>query len=143
ATSPPTVTFSASNPTTTNDPTTEIAFTTTGDPTRTICRFDNGVLLDCTSSPVVAPSLFDGLHTMQVEMVDAAGNIGTGTFEWTIDTIPPVVTITSAPPEPTADTTPTFGFTVTGNPLSTRCHIDAGADEACAGTFTPSVPLAG
>lgn len=139
---PPTVSFSSSNPTTTADPTTEIAFTTSGDPTLTICNFDNGVTMDCSSSPVVGPSLTDVPHSMQIEMVDAAGNTGSGTFEWTIDTEPPVVTITSTPPTPTNDNTPPFGFSVSGSPATILCQIDTGLTVPCIGTFSSS-PLAG
>jgi hypothetical protein len=49
---------------------------------------------------------------------------------------PPVVAITSGPSGPTADTTPTFGFTATGEVESVVCSVDGGATQACTSPFT-------
>jgi hypothetical protein len=49
---------------------------------------------------------------------------------------PPVVAITSGPSGPTTDTTPTFGFTATGEVESVVCSVDGGAAQACTSPFT-------
>jgi hypothetical protein len=151
-TTPPTVQLSSSNPTVTNDQTPTFDFTVTdlhAISGLTVCRLFDGTqqqLLENRSpcgSPYTTPALVEGLYTLQVSATDAAGNQGQDAQDFTIDLTPPTVTITDFPPEPTNDTTPTFGFTTGGAPVSTRCRIDGTAanDVDCSTNFTSPVAI--
>jgi hypothetical protein len=58
------------------------------------------------------PSLADGQHTVVASETDAAGNTGTATLSFTLDTVPPTVSITSAATV-TSQATQTISGTVT------------------------------
>ncbi|MBA3462238.1 MAG: hypothetical protein H0T46_19915 [Deltaproteobacteria bacterium] len=111
------------------------AFTTTGSPTAIECQLDTGAFAACTS-PRAYTAIADGAHVFTVRVTDAAGNTGMDMRMFTVDTTGPVVTITAAPTNPTADSTPTFMFTVTGMPMTTQCSVDGGAFATCASPFT-------
>ena len=110
-------------------------FTTAGSPTVIECQLDTGAFAACTS-PRAYTAIADGAHTFTVRVTDAAGNTGMDMRMFTVDTMAPVVTITAAPTNPTADSTPTFMFTVTGMPMTTQCSVDGGMFAACASPFT-------
>lgn len=99
-------------------------------------------LLNCTT-PFSPTLTVQGGYTLEVVSTDAAGNVGHDTHDFTFDATPPTVTITNFPPEPTNDTTPTFGFVTGGDPVSTRCRIDGTAanDVDCSANFTSPVAL--
>lgn len=66
--------------------------------------------------------------------------VSSNTVTTIVDTVPPTVTIISGPSGVTDDSTPTFGFTTGGSPVSTVCRVDAGAFVPCSFTFT-TTPL--
>ncbi len=136
---PPTVTITTGpiDPTPTKDPTPSFDFTIGGGPATTTCQIDTGTVASCTS-PFTSTALADGGHTLTVVATDTAGNTGGKTRAFTIDTIAPIVTITTGPidPTPTNDKTPSFDFTVTGGPATTSCQIDSGAIASCTSPFT-------
>jgi hypothetical protein len=70
--------------------------------------------------------------TVENDATDAAPATDAGP----IDMTPPVVTITGGPTGPVDDTTPTFTFTVTGDPTLIECAIDLGGYAACASPYT-------
>jgi hypothetical protein len=94
------------------------------------CRLDSGSFTLCTS-PKTYSSLADGAHTFGVRATDPAGNTGTeATYSWTIDTLNPVVTITSGPAAATNQTSATFNFS--SEPGSTfQCRLDSASFAAC------------
>ncbi|MBN2191402.1 MAG: hypothetical protein JW751_01180 [Polyangiaceae bacterium] len=105
------------------------------------CRRDSGAWTACTS-PYTWPTTAEGSHTFRVRAIDAAGNLDAteDSYTWTIDTTPPVVTITSGPSGPHASTTATFEFT--SEPGATfECQLDTGAWTAC--TSPQSYPSLG
>src|SRR5262249_33576852 len=104
------------------------------------CQVDAGTFAACPS-PSTTATLPDGSHTVTVHGTDAAGNLGTGSTTFTVDTAAPVVTVTPVA-TPTNDTTPTVSFTVTGGATSIQCRIDAGAFTTCTSPFTPATALA-
>ncbi|MBL9019714.1 MAG: hypothetical protein JNL83_36320, partial [Myxococcales bacterium] len=92
------------------------------------CQLDGGSFAACTS-PRSYTGLAPGSHTFVVRSTDAATNVGSDTWTWTIDNGAPVVTIVNRPNHPTNQTTATFTFTVSeGSP---QCQIDGGAFTAC------------
>ena len=118
-------TIDATNPSVTidshpNDPTslTGAAFTFTGDPgtgtaiAATTCQLDGSLFAACDSSTAqtYAGPLADGSHTFTVKVTDGAGNSGTASFTWTIDTLAPAApAITSSnPASPSSSTTPSL-----------------------------------
>jgi hypothetical protein len=93
------------------------------------------------SSPYVADLTAqpDGDYTFQVRATDAAGNVGPAlSVPYTLDsTAPSPPTITSAPPGPASDRTPTWTFT--GEPGATlTCTITRGTTVVIAATTCTS-----
>ncbi|MEO8703202.1 MAG: Ig-like domain-containing protein, partial [Kofleriaceae bacterium] len=132
----PTVTLTASPLAISTDNTPTVAFTTTDNPTSITCRLDAGTFVTCTS-PFTFGATADGTHTITVRVADAAGNASTATTApFTIDTVIPTVTITSAPLANSNDNTPTVVFVTTDNPTVVQCRIDATAFASCASPFT-------
>lgn len=64
-----------------------------------------------TQKPLALTSLLDGQHGIDVRAKDAAGNSSTiSTYQWTIDTVSPTVSLTSKPAAQTNQSTASFGF---------------------------------
>ena len=104
-----------------DDPTstTGADFTFTGDAgtgtaiAATTCKLDGGALrrLRQQLGPDLRSPLADGSHTFTVKVTDGAGNVGTASYTWTIDTANPSVTIGASPDDPTSATGADFTFT--------------------------------
>lgn len=107
-----------------------------------------GVTIRYTTSgitPSVSDTVYSGTltftngTTLKVRAWDSAGNAsGTNTYEYTQGNLPNT-SITSNPTNPSADTTPTFGFTGTNSPTGYECRIDAGTWASCTSPYTPTV----
>jgi hypothetical protein len=131
ATAPPApvITSAPSDPSDDSSPTFQY---TDGDPTAHLrCQLDGSAFTGCPSG-FTTPPLLDGQHTFGVKAVDDAGNeSGVTTYTWTIDTVHPLVSITSAPPLLTNQTSASFSF-VASKPGSTyQCALDGGAFGSC------------
>lgn len=103
------------------------------------CRLDNGIAFPCTS-PQLYSGLGQGAHTFTVVPKDRAGNVGdTQTRSWTVDTIPPAVTITGGPAavSTVSATSATFTFTAEAN-ATVKCQINGSAFTACSSPKTYS-----
>jgi len=94
------------------------------------CRLDGGDWAACYSPSYT--DLSDGSHTFEVRAVSPPGNPDTtpASHTWTIDTAAPVVTITSAPPDPSANADATFGFSSESG-ATLVCQLDGGGWTAC------------
>lgn len=102
------------------------------------CRLDGGAFAACTS-PESYSNLADGSHTFTVKATDTAGNVGPETTHtWTIDTVPPVVTITQKPSDPSNDASPTFGFSAS-EAAGFQCKLDGASFTSCTSpkSYTP------
>lgn len=146
-TTPPTVSL-AGNPAVTSDATPTLSFATAGSPVELRCRFDGGAYVPCqTPTSHTAPSaLADGAHTFQVRVSDAAGNIATASFAFTVDTAAPNVIITSGPTQTVYGATATFAFSTSGSPTSVQCRSYArgapsGAYVSCTSPVAWAVQL--
>jgi len=96
------------------------------------CQLDSGSFLPCATPPGQDySSLSSASHTFTLKGTDAAGNSTTKPFTWTVDTVNPVVTITSGPPNPSNQPTPTFTFTSNKSPSTFQCQLDASAFAPC------------
>ncbi len=90
------------------------------------CALDGGSFGGC-SSPLTTPSLSQGGHSIAVRARDAVGNLSaTVDRNFIVDTVLPVVTITSGPGhhELWTSSSVTFGFSATdANLASVQCRI--------------------
>lgn len=107
------------------------------------CAIDG--VLDFTACTTVftAPALLDGAHTFRLRATEGTPNSTTLVYTWTVDTAAPEITITGGPTGTTQDTSPTFTFTVTGDPVSVQCRIDNEPFAACTSPFTTTELAAG
>ncbi|HXE46044.1 MAG TPA: Ig-like domain-containing protein [Conexibacter sp.] len=112
----------------TNDATPSFGFTAEVGAT-VECSVDQGSAAygPCTSgaTEVVGAPLADGSYVFRVRATDAAGNETVLTQSFTVDTVAPVVGVTSGPAGPTNDTTPSFGFTAEVG-ATVECSVDQG-----------------
>jgi len=108
-TTPPTVSLTSTPATVTASTSASIAFTGTDNVTPTgsltyECSLDGAAYTTCTS-PASYTGLANGAHSFAVKSEDQAGNLSTAaTTSWTVDTVPPTVSLT----------TPSNGATVSG-----------------------------
>ena len=110
-------------------PATGATFTFTADPGTVECKLDTGAFASC-SSPKSLSLLTEASHTFTVRSTDAAGNIGSDVYTWTVDHTAPVVTITGGrPANPTSATGATFTFSADSG--SVECKLDGAAFSSC------------
>ena len=109
------------------------------------CSRDGAVFAPCTS-PQSYTGLLDGVHTFEVQAVDAAGNKdGTpATYTWTVDTLPPPAPVVLTPANGSVTSNPQPEVTGTAEPGSTVTVLIDGAsvgnttaDGSGNWTFTP------
>lgn len=95
------------------------------------CALDGGAFAPC-GQPHTVSGLADGAHTFEVRATDRAGNADTttATHTWTIDTVPPETTISSAPPPRTRDRAAFVRFSSEAGATFT-CSLDGAPYEAC------------
>lgn len=99
------------------------------------CSLDGSAYTRC-DSPVSYSGLPDGMRTFSARAIDSAGNISTvATYRWTIDSVPPQVSLTSSVPRNTTSTSATMTFSATDNGgtgvASYECRLDNGAFAPC------------
>ncbi len=131
----------------TKDPSATFTFSATDNATVApnftfLCALDGGAQVDCSSGTVTYNGLGSGLHTFDLEVRDEAGNPDYLTYNWTVDLVAPVVSIDSAPSDPTNSPSATFDFSATDNLTVApnfvfQCNLDGGAQVDCSsGTVT-------
>ena len=102
------------------------------------CQLDAGSYVDC-DSPLTYDGLAEGSHTFNVKATDEAGNTSAAVpWPWTVDTVPPVATITSSPPVVTKDKSATFNFTSNESNSTFKCSKDGGSYWSCTSPKTYS-----
>src|SRR5262249_39187992 len=95
------------------------------------CQIDARPTVSCMPGKTYhTGSLSDGTHTLSITATDLSGNAGTTTFNWTVDTVPPVLTITGGPPPSTNKTTATFYLASNEAGSTYSCTLD-GAPLTC------------
>jgi hypothetical protein len=113
--------------------------------TTNMCRIGAGAFAACTASYAFGP-LTDGPYTFEVQATDAAGNTGSKTQTFTVDTIAPTVTITSGPMQAIiGGSSITFTFTAEAG-ATKECRIyrsgnPSGAYAPCSSPYTTTAPL--
>jgi large repetitive protein len=96
------------------------------------CSLDGGGMAPCTS-PFTVTGLAQGAHTFAVVAIDAAGHTDPtpATASWSVDTVPPVLTIVGGPAD--GDTTgPRVTFMFTTSEGMTECSVDGAPYAECA-----------
>jgi hypothetical protein len=127
------ITSKPSNPT--NSTTGSFAFTVTDGSVQ--CQLDGGLFGACTSATTATYSgLAQGSHTFTVRSNDAANNVGSTSYTWTVDLTAPVITIVSRPPNPSNSRNASFAFTVTDGTV--QCRLDGAVFGACSSATTAS-----
>jgi hypothetical protein len=102
------------------------------------CGLDGAALTPCGSTSTITYSgLAEGDHTFTVRVTNMAGTSDPTpeSQTWNVDHTGPVVTITTGPTGLTNDATPSFDFTVTGNPVTIECRVDADPFVACTSPY--------
>src|SRR5207244_6201615 len=90
------------------------------------CKRGAASYRSCASPQAYAGPLAAGSHTFSVQATDTAGNTGTASYTWTIDTTAPVVTISSKPANPTNGTSASFSFSADKEGSTFTCKLEAG-----------------
>ena len=135
-TTAPDTSFTATEPSPTNDPTGDFAFVSDKSGSSFQCSIDNGAFTTC-SSPYATPALAQGNHTLAVRAIDVAGNIDPtpASSTWLLDTTAPDTYLTGLEPNPTNDATGDFAFT--SNESSTfTCSVDGTGFTSCTSPFS-------
>jgi len=96
----------------TSDNTPLLTFSATDTNTVTNVVMVDNVIVSTVSGESLA-QLADGSHTVTVDSTDAAGNVGSASATFTVDTVLPVVDITAPAAGLTNDNTPLLTFNVT------------------------------
>jgi hypothetical protein len=93
------------------------------------CLLDGLPFPNCTS-PETFPDLSAGEHNFSLNVLDAAGNLeDSAYYSWTIDLTEPETDFSSAPANPTNQTTASFEFTASEG--SFECSLDKGSFNPC------------
>jgi uncharacterized repeat protein (TIGR01451 family)/MYXO-CTERM domain-containing protein len=96
------------------------------------CAIDAGAFVSC-ADPAAFSGLDDGEHMIEVRAIDEAGNVDPtpATRVWTIDTVLPETTITTAPPLVSDSRVATFTFESNESPVTFECSLDGAPYAAC------------
>jgi hypothetical protein len=95
------------------------------------CRLDLGGVEEC-GPWTTYEDLADGVHTFRGTAVDEAGNRSEPqVWVWTVDTLPPVATITDGPEPLSGSRSATFTFSSDDPDATFKCSRDAGAFAEC------------
>ncbi len=117
-----------------NNATPTIGFTTSGGATKFECAIDGGSFTTCTTTSSFTPSsaLSEGSHTLTVRVTDDANNSSSSTSgAFVIDTTPPVITFTDAPPSNWPVDYYDIKFTSNEANTTFTCSLNGGAAAAC------------
>ena len=87
------------------------------------CNLD-GVGFAACASPAAFSGLADGQHSLVVRATDTAGNVGSTSFSWTVDTLAPDTAIDSGPTASTTSNAAAFTFHAAGA-VHFSCQLDA------------------
>jgi outer membrane protein assembly factor BamB len=100
------------------------------------CQFDGGSWTTCTS-PITYSGLADGSHTFAATGTDPAGNVSAPvTVTWTVDTIPPTVTLSSGPVGVVNSRSATFTFTSNESGATFKCSKNGKPYATCTSPYT-------
>ena len=127
AITPPTLTSTPVNPSTSTSATLGFADSQAG--LSFECSLDGAAFVACTSPKTYAGTLAQASHTFSVRARNGIGNLSApATYTWRIDrTPPPAPTITAKPADPTNQAGASFTFTDPESGVSYLCQRDGAA----------------
>jgi len=130
---PPVVTITQPENKAYNTNTIPVEFTTSR-PANCVYKLDSGAELPITSPSTITAS--DGSHTIIIKCTDEWGNVGNATRAFSVDTISPVVTITS--PEDKAYPTKSIAVSVITDGAASECKysLNGAANVSMSGSGT-------
>lgn len=96
------------------------------------CSLDGAAFAPC-ASPLTESSIDAGAHALVVHARDAAGNVGSSSYRWTVTL--PVVTFSVTPSDPSEEDV-TFVWSSTGVETTFTCTLDGRPGAACSSPFT-------
>jgi len=104
------------------------------------CQLDAVGFLPCLA-PHAITQLAQGAHAFAVRAIDLAGNVdlSPATRSWTVDTISPVVSISTGPTSG-GTTGPRVNFAFTTSEGTMVCRLDGNPPGACTGSFAVNLP---
>jgi hypothetical protein len=115
----------------TSSTTASIAFSSTPPGATFTCQLDGGSWNACTS-PLTLTGLADGSHDLAVAAIGPAGTDPSPAHAvWTVDTVAPHVSISSAPPGLTNASTAHLVFGSSDATATFQCRLDGGSWSAC------------
>src|SRR5205823_5533706 len=131
---PPVVSLTAkpTNPTNNVNPSFTFAANKAG--TTFACSLALGTAADAftaCSSPKSYSGLAAGSYTFKVQGTDPAGNVSVTPYTFVVDTVPPVVSLTAKPTNPTNNVNPSFTFAADKAGTTFQCALDGAALAAC------------
>ncbi len=124
----------------TNNSTPSFAFASNEPGSTFVCRLDGRPFKPC-GSPHRTPLLSEGRHVFFVRAIDAPGNESPVVWRsFTVDTVAPVVRISSGPGQGmvSANPSPSFGFASNDSDAGLSCQLDGGGFQSCSSPFTAS-----
>jgi glycosidase len=131
-TTPPDTNLNTTTPALSNSASASFSFASTENNSTFQCKLDNGAFAACTS-PFTVNGLSEGGHSFSVKASDPAGNADStpATFSWTVDTTPPVTTITAKPNSVTNSASASFSFSASETSTFV-CSLDSASFATCA-----------
>jgi hypothetical protein len=94
------------------------------------CSVDRAPSDPCASG-VTYTNIVQGDHSFQVVGTDRNGTTGAATYSWSVDSIAPLVLVTSGPPDPSKSTRATFTFKSNEDDATFTCQVDAETPFTC------------
>ncbi len=102
------------------------------------CHVDAAPFSPCSPRYTVPP-LSDGGHTFFVRAIDAPGNVSqVKSRQFTVDTVPPSISISSGPSNGSATSDQSASFSFTASDGSLTCSLDGAAFSPCSSPFATS-----
>jgi Putative metal-binding motif len=130
----PTVQFASTPHDPTNARTAAFSFTSS-EPAVMTCSLDGAAAACATPTTASYRDLTDGRHTFTARARDAAGNDGSASHSWTVDTTAPKTRITASPDKLTEAPSAKIEFEAS-EPATFQCTLDARAPVACTSPWT-------
>jgi len=95
------------------------------------CSVDGAAFAACPNHTTMS-AVGNGDHVFRARAVMNGNHGGEAAIGWSVDLVPPVITFTAKPGDPTTDLHAAFAFAVDNTAVTTSCTLD-GAPVACGG----------